>query len=297
MVSLSLDSLNPAQRQAATHVEGPLLVLAGPGSGKTRVVTHRIAHLISVGVPAHQIVALSFTNKAADEMRRRVTGLVGPQPVEMGTFHRFAARLLRRHAGFVGLTSDYSILDPDDATSLLKRAAKRLGLALTHTPIGRIAGVISRAKNDLVTPETFEPRWGRPVDEVAKKLWPVYQEMLRDSNSVDFDDLLVHVAKLLVDNPDLRSILDARHRWILVDEYQDTNAVQYCILRGLSVDHPNLAVTGDPDQAIYGWRGASIRNILEFERDYPTATVVKLEHNYRSTANILGTADRLIAHN
>ncbi len=297
MISLSLDSLNPAQRQAATHVEGPLLVLAGPGSGKTRVVTHRIAHLISVGVPAHQIVALSFTNKAADEMRRRVTGLVGPQPVEMGTFHRFAARLLRRHAGFVGLTSDYSILDPDDATSLLKRAAKRLGLALTHTPIGRIAGVISRAKNDLVAPESFEPRWGRPVDEVAKKLWPVYQEMLRDSNSVDFDDLLVHVAKLLVDNPDLRRILDARHRWILVDEYQDTNAVQYCILRGLSVDHPNLAVTGDPDQAIYGWRGASIRNILEFERDYPTATVVKLEHNYRSTANILGTADRLIAHN
>ena len=294
---VSLDSLNPAQRQAATHVEGPLLVLAGPGSGKTRVVTHRIAHLISVGVPAHQIVALSFTNKAADEMRRRVTDLVGPQPVEMGTFHRFAARLLRRHAGFVGLTSDYSILDPDDASSLLKRAAKRLGLSLTHTPIGRIAGTISRAKNDLVTPDTFEPRWGRPVDEVAKKLWPVYQEMLRESNSVDFDDLLVHVAKLLVDNPDLRSILDARHRWILVDEYQDTNAVQYCILRGLSVDHPNLAVTGDPDQAIYGWRGASIRNILEFERDYPTATVVKLEHNYRSTANILGTADRLITHN
>lgn len=294
---VSLDSLNPAQRQAATHVEGPLLVLAGPGSGKTRVVTHRIAHLISVGVPAHQIVALSFTNKAADEMRRRVSDLVGPQPVEMGTFHRFAARLLRRHAGFVGLTSDYSILDPDDASSLLKRAAKRLGLSLTHTPIGRLAGVISRAKNDLVNPDTFEPRWGRPVDEVAKKLWPVYQEMLRESNSVDFDDLLVHVAKLLVDNPDLRSILDARHQWILVDEYQDTNAVQYCILRGLSVDHPNLAVTGDPDQAIYGWRGASIRNILEFERDYPTATVVKLEHNYRSTANILGTADRLIANN
>lgn len=297
MVSLSLDSLNPTQRQAATHVGGPLLVLAGPGSGKTRVVTHRIAHLISVGVPAHQIVALSFTNKAADEMRRRVTDLVGPQPVEMGTFHRFAARLLRRHARFVGLTSDYSILDPDDATSLLKRAAKRLGLTLTHTPIGRIAGVISRAKNDLVTPETFEPRWGRPVDEIAKKLWPVYREMLLSSNSVDFDDLLVHVAKLLVDNPDLRKVLDARHRWILVDEYQDTNAVQYCILRGLSLDHPNLAVTGDPDQAIYGWRGASIRNILEFERDYPQATIVTLEHNYRSTANILGTADRLIAHN
>jgi len=292
-----LDTLNAAQRQAATHVEGPLLVLAGPGSGKTRVVTHRIAHLIAAGVPPGQIVALSFTNKAADEMRRRVTDLVGPQPVEMGTFHRFAARLLRRHAAFVGLTSDYSILDPDDAGMVLKRAAKRLGLSLTHTPIDRVAGVISRAKNDLVTPETFEPRWGRPADEVVQRVWPVYQRMLLEANSVDFDDLLVHVARLLVDNADLRRMLDARHRWILVDEYQDTNAAQYCILRGLSIDHPNLAVTGDPDQAIYGWRGASIRNILEFERDYPSATVVKLEHNYRSTANILGTADRLIAHN
>ena len=294
---LSFDALNPAQREAATHVEGPLLVLAGPGSGKTRVVTHRIAFLISQGVPAHQIVALSFTNKAADEMRRRVSELVGPQPVEMGTFHRFAARLLRRHAQFVGLTSDYSILDPDDVSSLLKRAAKRLGLTLRHTPITRIAGVISRAKNDLLTAESFEPHWGRPVDDVVKKIWPVYQHMLQESNAVDFDDLLVHVATLLVDNPDLRKILDARHRWILVDEYQDTNAVQYSILRGLSIDYQNLAVTGDPDQAIYGWRGASIRNILEFERDYPSAKVVKLEHNYRSTSNILGVADRLIANN
>jgi DNA helicase-2/ATP-dependent DNA helicase PcrA len=292
-----MDSLNPSQRRAATHVEGPLLVLAGPGSGKTRVVTHRIANLISVGVPAEQIVALSFTNKAADEMRRRVSELVGPQPVEMGTFHRFAARLLRRHARLVGLTSDYSILDPDDAGSLLKRAAKKLGLSLTHTPIDRVAGVISRAKNDLITPETFEPKWGRPVDEVAQRVWPVYQQMLLAANSVDFDDLLAHIARMLIDNADLRRMLDARHRWILVDEYQDTNAVQYCIVRGLSIDHPNLAVTGDPDQAIYGWRGASIRNILEFERDYPAATVVALEHNYRSTSNILGTADRLIAHN
>jgi len=294
---ISLDSLNPSQRQAAAHVEGPLLVLAGPGSGKTRVVTHRVANLIQEGVPAHQIVALTFTNKAADEMRRRVTDLVGPQPVEMGTFHRFAARLLRSQARLVGLTSDYSILDPDDSQSVLKRAAKRLGLSLTHTPIGRIAGTISRAKNDLVTPATFEPRWGRPADEVVAKVWPLYQEMLLEANSVDFDDLLVHIARLLLDNPDLRRQLDARYRWMLVDEYQDTNAVQYCILRGLSLDHQNLAVTGDPDQAIYGWRGASIRNILEFERDYPAATVVTLEQNYRSTANILGTADRVIAHN
>jgi len=294
---ISLDSLNPNQRQAAAHVEGPLLVLAGPGSGKTRVVTHRVANLIQEGVPAHQIVALTFTNKAADEMRRRVTDLVGPQPVEMGTFHRFAARLLRSQARLVGLTSDYSILDPDDSQSVLKRAAKRLGLSLTHTPIGRIAGTISRAKNDLVTPETFEPRWGRPADEVVAKVWPLYQEMLLEANSVDFDDLLVHIARLLLDNPDLRRQLDARYRWMLVDEYQDTNAVQYCILRGLSLDHQNLAVTGDPDQAIYGWRGASIRNILEFERDYPAATVVTLEQNYRSTSNILGTADRVIAHN
>jgi DNA helicase II / ATP-dependent DNA helicase PcrA len=292
-----LDRLNEAQRAAAAHVEGPLLVLAGPGSGKTRVVTHRVANLIAVGVPAASIVALTFTNKAADEMRRRVADLVGPQPVEMGTFHRFAARQLRRHARLVGLTSDYSIFDPDDATAVLKRAAKKLGLALSHTPIDRISGVISRAKNDLLTPETFEPRWGRPADDVARTLWPIYQEMLLAANAVDFDDLLVHLARMLADDPELRSSLDARHKFILVDEYQDTNAVQYAIIRGLSIDHPNIAVTGDPDQAIYGWRGASIRNILEFERDYPAARVVTLEHNYRSTANILGTADRLIAHN
>lgn len=292
-----LDRLNDVQRAAAAHVEGPLLVLAGPGSGKTRVVTHRVANLIAVGVPPESIVALTFTNKAADEMRRRVADLVGPQPVEMGTFHRFAARQLRRHARLVGLTSDYSIFDPDDATAVLKRAAKKLGLALSHTPIDRIAGVISKAKNDLLTPDSFEPRWGRPVDDVARKLWPVYQEMLLAANAVDFDDLLVHLARMLADDPELRATLDARHRFILVDEYQDTNAVQYAIIRGLSIDHPNIAVTGDPDQAIYGWRGASIRNILEFERDYPAARVVTLEHNYRSTANILGTADRLIAHN
>ena len=294
---MNLDSLNEAQRRAATHMEGPMLVLAGPGSGKTRVVTHRIAHLIDRGVRPDGIVALTFTNKAADEMRRRVTALVGPQPVEMGTFHRFAARLLRTHARMVGLSSDYSILDVDDALSVMKRAARRLGLNLTHTPIDRLAGIISRAKNDLRSPETFEPRWGRPADEVAVRLWPVYQRMMLECNAVDFDDLLLHVARLIGENPDLRARLDAKHRFILVDEYQDTNAAQYAILRGLSIDHPNLSVTGDPDQAIYGWRGASIRNILEFERDYPTATVVKLETNYRSTSNILGTADRLIANN
>ncbi len=290
-------SLNASQLRAASHIEGPLLVLAGPGSGKTRVVTQRIANLISAGIPPERIVALPFTTKAADEMRRRVTELVGPQPVEMGTFHRFGARLLRRYARQVGLTSDYSILDSDDAAAVLKRAMKSLGLTATHTPVDRIAGVISRAKNDLLTPTTFEPRWGRPVDDVALRVWPTYQQLLLRANSVDFDDLLVHVATLLANDPELRRELDARHKFILVDEYQDTNAVQYCILRGLSIDHPNLAVTGDPDQAIYGWRGASIRNILEFERDYPAATVVTLEDNYRSTSNILGTADRLIAHN
>ena len=292
-----LQGLNESQQQAAAHVDGPLLVVAGPGSGKTRVVTHRIAHMIASGVRPESIVALTFTNKAADEMRQRVSQLVGPQPVEMGTFHRFSARLLRRHARLIGLTSDYSIFDTDDASAMLKRAAKRAGVALSRTPIDRVAGVISRAKNDLVTPETFEPRWGRPVDEVAARVWPVYASMMIEANAVDFDDLLVHVARLLLEHPELRTTLDLHHRYILVDEYQDTNAAQYCILRGLSIDHPNLAVTGDPDQAIYGWRGASIRNILEFERDYPTASVVKLEQNYRSTANILGTADRLIARN
>ena len=174
----------------------------------------------------------------------------------------------------MGLTSDYSILDPDDAAATLKRAVKSIGLAATHTPVDRIAGIISRAKNDLLTPATFEPRWGKPADDLALRVWPVYQQMLVRANAVDFDDLLVHVATVLAENPDLRRELDARHRFILVDEYQDTNAVQYAILRGLSIDHPHLAVTGDPDQAIYGWRGASIRNLLEFERDYPSASVV-----------------------
>jgi DNA helicase-2/ATP-dependent DNA helicase PcrA len=289
--------LNDAQREAVTHVEGPMLVLAGPGSGKTRVVTHRIANLIAGGAPPERIVALTFTNKAADEMRRRLTDLAGPQPVEMGTFHRFAARLLRRHARLVGLTSDYSILDTDDAHAVLKRAAKRVGVPLTHSPVDRLAGIISRAKNNLRTPETFEPRWGQPAEEVAQRVWPAYQRMLLECNAVDFDDLLAHVAAILVEHADLRAALDERYRFVLVDEYQDTNAVQYCIARGLSIDHPNLAVTGDPDQAIYGWRGASIRNILEFERDYPQARVVRLERNYRSTANILAVADRLISHN
>ena len=180
---------------------------------------------------------------------------------------------------------------------MLRRAAKKLGLSLKHTPLGKLASTISRAKNDLVTPDQFEPRWGRPADDIVVKIWPVYQEMLLESNSVDFDDLLVHSARLLLDNPDLRRQLDARHRWILVDEYQDTNAVQYCLLRGLSLDHQHLAVTGDPDQAIYGWRGASIRNILEFERDYANARIVTLEQNYRSSSNILATADRVIANN
>jgi len=292
-----LTGLNESQRQAVTHVDGPLLVLAGPGSGKTRVVTTRIAHLIHTGVPPQNIVALSFTNKAADEMRRRLTALVGPQPVEMGTFHRFASRLLRRHARLVGLSADFSILDPDDAAAVLKKAARASGLTLTHTPIDRLAGIISRAKNDLLTPETFSPRWGRPAEETARRLWPIYQRLLLESDAVDFDDLLLHLATILGDHPELRTRLDARHRWILVDEYQDTNAVQYAIVRALSIDHPNLAVTGDPDQAIYGWRGASIRNILEFERDYPTAKIVALEANYRSTANILATADRLIHNN
>ena len=225
VLALSLDSLNEAQRLAASHVEGPLLVLAGPGSGKTRVVAYRIAHLIAQGVPATQIVALSFTNKAADEMRRRVGELVGTQPVEMSTFHRFSARLLRQYARLVGLSSDYSMLDSDDSRALMKRAAKQIGLSLTHTPIDRLASVISRAKNDFLTPESFVPRWGWPADEVAQRLWPAYQRMLLETNSVDFDDLLVHIAHLLTEQPDLRAMLDARmlvrspiQRWASPDE-------------------------------------------------------------------------------
>lgn len=292
-----LRGLTNPQREAVNHIDGPLLMLAGPGSGKTRVVTHRIANLLRQGVPAWQIVALTFTNKAADEMRMRVESLAPGQPVWMGTFHRFCARLLRRYASMVGLSENYSILDAADARVAIKRACEVAEVSLSHTSPDAVAGVISRAKNRLITAEMMATMPVKHNEQIAAKVYPVYHQLMMTANAVDFDDLLLHIAVLLRENAELRAELDARYRYILVDEYQDTNLAQYAIVRALSIDYPNLSVTGDPDQSIYGWRGADINNILDFENDYPNVKTVRLEQNYRSTPNILRVADQLIRAN
>ncbi len=292
-----LENLNGPQQDAVRHVDGPLLILAGPGSGKTRVITHRIAHLLAHGVPDYRILALTFTNKAADEMKRRVTQLAPESSVRMGTFHRFCAKLLRQYAQLVGLTQNYTIYDTDDSHRALKQTIESLDLDLTHVTPERVQSAISWAKNHLVTADKYEAKQGSPLGNIVSRVYPAYQKRLLDSSAVDFDDLLLHVATMLRDNPDLRGHLDAQHRYIMVDEYQDTNLAQYTIVRALSIDYPNLAVTGDPDQSIYGWRGANLNNILDFEKDFPNVKVVRLEQNYRSTQRILRTADRLISHN
>jgi DNA helicase-2/ATP-dependent DNA helicase PcrA len=290
-------SLNPAQCEAVRHVEGPLLVLAGPGSGKTRVVTHRIAHLLREGVRPSEILALTFTNKASDEMRMRVEALIPGARVWVSTFHRFGARLLREYAGYVGLTPNFTIYDTDDARQTLKRVIEAGRIKTAHYSPERIAAAISAAKNQLITADRYEPRIGSPLSAVVAEVYPAYQQRLLASSAVDFDDLLLHVANMLYQNDDVRAELDARYRFILVDEYQDTNRAQYVMLRAMSVDHPNLAATGDPDQSIYGWRGADIKNILQFESDFPSVKVVRLEQNYRSTKSVLRVADQLIQSN
>ena len=292
-----LDPLTSAQRDAVQHLDGPLMVLAGPGSGKTRVVTHRIAYLLHQDVAARQILALTFTNKAADEMRQRVQRLAPGQSVWMGTFHRFCARLLRQYASYVGLDENYTIYDTHDSLTVIKKTIEEEGIRLVRTSPERIAREISRAKNDLLTAQLFTPRPGNNIDNLVAGIYPAYQQRLLASNAVDFDDLLLHVAHLLRDNTDLRRQLDNTFRHILVDEYQDTNLAQYAIVRGLSADYPNISVTGDPDQSIYSWRGANLSNILEFENDYPNVQIVRLEQNYRSTQRILKVADCLITHN
>ena len=290
------DSLTEAQSDAVAHVDGALLILAGPGSGKTRVVTHRIAYMVEQGIHPGMILALTFTNKAADEMKDRVQRLAPGASVWIGTFHRFCSRLLRQHAPLVGLDSNFTIYDMSDSKQALKRAIDSLEVSITHTSTDAIANQISWLKNHLVMSDTYEPR-GEPLSAITKQVYPAYQEELIRSNAVDFDDLLLHVATLLQQSPELRAALDEAFRYVMVDEYQDTNLAQYAIVRALSNDYPNLAVTGDPDQSIYGWRGANLRNILDFETDFPQVKVVRLEQNYRSTPNILSAAQALISNN
>jgi len=297
LVDPLFESLNDAQCDAVRHTEGPLLVLAGPGSGKTRVVTHRIAHLLREGIPASHILALTFTNKAADEMSARVEQLAPGEPVWVSTFHRFGARLLRHYAEYVGLTPNFTIYDASDARQTIKRVIEAGNINTMHYTPDRIAAAISTAKNKLLTVDRYEPSPGSPLSQIVAEVYPAYQQRLLASSAVDFDDLLLHVAQLLYQNAEVRAALDERYRYIMVDEYQDTNQAQYVMLRALSVDYPNLAATGDPDQSIYGWRGADINNILRFESDYPNVHLVRLEKNYRSTKRILRVADQLIGFN
>ncbi|MEX0701288.1 MAG: UvrD-helicase domain-containing protein [Planctomycetales bacterium] len=296
-----MDDLTPSQRTAVEHAEGPLLVLAGPGSGKTRVITRRIARLIERGVDPRSILAITFTNKAAAEMAGRVAALVPGCRVNVGTFHRFCARLLRGHASAAGIQSNYTIYDTGDQQRLVRQIQNDLGIDPVSYSPASVLNRISRAKNDLLTAEDFARRFQERVGDhwegVVAAVYPEYQRRLLEANAVDFDDLLLHVAVLLSENSELRGDLDERYRYVLVDEYQDTNAAQYRIVAALSVDHRNLCVTGDPDQSIYGWRGARIDNILRFEQDFPNAAVVRLQENFRSTKCILRAADSLISHN
>lgn len=292
-----LADLTPAQREAVTHVDGPLLILAGAGSGKTRVITRRVGYLLERGIPGRNILALTFTNKAAGEMRERIQAIRPDAGVWVGTFHGLCARLLRSYAQLVGLDRSFTIYDQSDRMKAVKQVMDQLELDGLSVAPERIESVISRAKNDLMSPEMMRARGRDHLDTIAAQVYAGYQKRLRDCSAVDFDDLLVHMAHILRDNPGVRRELDERYRYILVDEYQDTNLAQYAIVRALSTDIPNLCVTGDPDQSIYGWRGANLNNILEFEHDYPNCRVVKLEQNYRSTKNILLAADHLIRFN
>ncbi len=292
-----LADLTPAQCEAVTHIDGPLLVLAGAGSGKTRVITRRVAHLLRSGIPADAILAVTFTNKAAGEMRERIDALVPDSRVWVGTFHGICARWLRTYARLVGIDPGFSIYDQSDRRRAIKDIMDQVGWDVPGWTPERVESSISRAKNDLIQPATWRKRAADRKDALLAQVYEAYEARLRDASAVDFDDLLVHMVAILKEHKDVRAELDRRFRYVLVDEYQDTNLAQYAIIRALSVDHPNICVTGDPDQSIYGWRGADLTNILEFEREYPDCRVVKLERNYRSTQNILSVADHLIRHN
>jgi DNA helicase-2/ATP-dependent DNA helicase PcrA len=292
-----LTDLTDAQREAATHFEGPLLILAGAGSGKTRVITRRVAWLLEQGVRPYSILAITFTNKAAGEMRQRVEALVPGNRVWISTFHSLGARLLRQYAERVGLDPRFTIYDQADRVKVVKNAIETAGFDNVRFTPETIQGAISKAKNQLLTPDRYARQATDFFGQTVAHVYPVYEKKMRDANALDFDDLLLWPALALKNDQELRGELDSRFRFVLIDEYQDTNKAQYEIARGLSIDQPNLCVVGDPDQSIYKWRGSDIRNILDFERDFPAAKVITLERNYRSTKSILKAASALIAHN
>ncbi len=294
-----LDKLNPEQREAVLHRDGPLLILAGAGSGKTRVITFRIAYLIGDGhVEPDQVLAVTFTNKAAEEMRERVVGLIGSdcEGVWLSTFHALCARLLRREGPAIGLSRDFVIYDSSDQMSVVKQAERELGIDDKLVPPRMALSRISTLKNRMEGPDALRGAWNLRDEQIAK-IYERYLSALKDSNALDFDDLLLKTVELFETSEAVRQKYARKFRYVMVDEYQDTNRPQYLLIRRLAELHRNLAVVGDPDQSIYKWRGADLRNILDFEQDFPEATIVRLEQNYRSTQTILDAASAVIRQN
>ncbi|EYD75263.1 ATP-dependent DNA helicase UvrD/PcrA [Rubellimicrobium mesophilum DSM 19309] len=296
-----LDGLNPAQRAAVEALDGPVLMLAGAGTGKTKALTARIAHLLTTGrARPNEILAVTFTNKAAREMRNRVGSMVG-EAVEgmpwLGTFHAICVKLLRRHAELVGLRSNFTILDDDDQVRLLKQLIAAAGIDEKRWPARQLSHIIDGWKNRAVSPDNIPAADVAAFDHKGVDLYAAYQARLRDLNAVDFGDLLLHMIRIFRENEDVLEQYQRWFRYILVDEYQDTNIAQYLWLRLLAQGHRNICCVGDDDQSIYGWRGAEVGNILRFEQDFPGATVVRLEQNYRSTPHILAAASAVIAGN
>ncbi len=292
-----LSDLTPEQRAAVEHTDGPLLILAGAGSGKTRVITRRVAYMLQCGVRASSILAITFTNKAAGEMKHRVDAIAPGNKVFISTFHSLGARLLRQYSDRLNIDRNFTIYDIDDRNKLVQAALDRIGMDNTKFTPDRLAGAISKAKNALLTPKLYEQQARDFFTQTAAKVYFDYEKRLRAANGMDFDDLLYLPAMALKMNEEFRAELDARFKYVLIDEYQDTNQAQYEIARRLSIHHPNLCVVGDPDQSIYKWRGSDIRNILDFERDFPATKVITLEQNFRSTKTILHAASTVIDHN
>ena len=302
-----LVDLTEPQKEAATHVDGPLLIIAGAGSGKTRVLTRRVAYLVSLGIPASSILAITFTNKAAGEMKQRVSNVLDRPIRDFGkldqrwpticTFHSLCLRILRHYATLIELPANFTIYDSADQTKVVKDALKQLDISSTNFSPSTVHSTISNAKNQLLSPTDFNRQAGDFYQRQVARIYTKYQEILTANNALDFDDLLLRTAQAFRAHPDMLKELQERFQYILIDEYQDTNHAQYVIAHALALRHRNICVVGDPDQSIYAWRGADIQNILDFEKDYPDAKVVKLEQNYRSTKTVLAIASKIIANN
>ena len=295
-----MQGLNEPQQRAVACLQGPLLIVAGAGSGKTRVLTFRIANLLEHGVPPYRILAITFTNKAAREMRERVDALIGDaaQDVWLSTFHSFCARFLRMELEHYGrYAKNFVIYDAADSKGLIRECLKELNIDEKHTAPGAVQAHISDAKNRLLDVAAFTAQATDFFAEQVAKIYALYQSKLQENNALDFDDLLMLTVELLTKNEELRTKYQKKFQYILVDEYQDTNGAQYAITKLLAAEHRNICVVGDADQSIYGWRGADMRNIMNFEKDYPEATVILLEQNYRSTKNILAAANAVIENN